>query len=224
VKTHRLTVHFLEHDQAVDGALLALQNRALLSGPGVRDLVDCIGKRLTRTLSSQGIPKRVAVLHHRTGVETRASDDLVGGPCAFRSQCPPFVVDFDVHRRVSRVALSPEVGGEVQGVATVVPVVLVGSPLHAEGVQTVEEVAAEGGHGNTVLTAGHADDEVVSRRIIVGHLSEHGVAFVVDLLAGSSEGVARSCGLAELDVAVIICFDSEDKLVDLIARLRGELE
>lgn len=76
----------------------------------------------------------------------------------------------------ARIAVSPELGGEVQGFAAVAPVALVGSPVHAEGVHVVEEVAAEVGDGNSVLTAGHADDELVSRRVIVGHLSEHGVA------------------------------------------------
>jgi hypothetical protein len=105
-----------------------------------------------------------------------------------------------------------------------VSVVLVGPPVHAEGVDVVEKFAAEVGDGNSVLTAAHGDDEVVFRRIVAGRQFEHGVAFVVDLLAGSSEGVARSCGLAELDVAVFICLYGEEKFVDLIARLCGELE
>jgi hypothetical protein len=208
--------------------LASSPNHALLSGPRVRHLVDRRSKRLTRTLSSRGASKWIEHVHHRFGVETRAPDNAKDAPSASGSRCPEPVVHLDVHMPimslVANVAVSPEVGGEVQGLAAIVSVVLVGPPVHAEGVDVVEKFAAEVGDGNSVLTAAHGDDEVVFRRIVAGRQFEHGVAFVVDLLAGSSEGVARSCGLAELDVAVFICLYGEEKFVDLIARLCGELE
>jgi len=102
-------------------------------------------------------------------------------------------------------------------------VVLVCSPGDAEGVKAVEEVHGQGGNGRTLSAIGQVDGEV-PRRIVVGRCSEHGVAFVVNSLASWSEGVTRNRGFIELDMAVFIRLDGEDKLVDLIARLRGELE
>lgn len=60
-------------------------------------------------------------------------------------------------------------------------------------------MAAEGGDGKLVVVVGQFEGEGVSGRI-VGIYLKHGVAFVIDLLAGHRESVAPECrGFAKVE-------------------------
>ena len=76
-----------------------------------------------------------------------------------------------------------------------------------------------------MVVVGQFEGEGVSCRIVRVYL-EHGVAFVVDLLAGHRESDAREYrGFAKVNMTVCVCFDvGRHKLVDLIASFGGELE
>lgn len=96
-------------------------------------------------------------------------------------------MSFPITPVTSRVGKPRKRGGEEEGVSIVL---LVGSPDHAERAHADEELAAELGDVRP-LAVGNVDGERAFRWVVVVGCSPHLAAFVVDLLASSSEGIAR---------------------------------
>jgi hypothetical protein len=150
--------------------------------------------------------------------------DAVDIPVELRWRRPGFFVYLDLHIPLHDLAFPffpRDVGSEVKRLPVVV---FVCSPGDAERLQAIEEVLGQGRNGRAGLPVGYFDSEVANRRIIVRCHSEHDMAFVVDLLAGPNDGIARSRGFVKLNEAVFVCLDDEDELVNLVASLGGELE
>jgi hypothetical protein len=127
-------------------------------------------------------------------------------------------LDMYIPKRIS-IAPVVEVRGEAERFAIVV---LVGSPGDAERFHMVEECSAHAGDGETLFAVEHVQGESVGVVVASGP-AVHLMASVIDLLAGHGEGAACR-RFFELDAAILLWFDEEDKLVDLVAGLGGELE